>query len=87
MLPIRVDYLNKFTQWRVARARNLLQPLPEVIFKADACLVAINGDRALDDWRFHGTISLPEPGNMWAFFDLIVADHGILVSKPNFDGT
>jgi hypothetical protein len=34
--------------------RDLLQAIPEIIFKADAGLVTIDSDRTLDDCGFHG---------------------------------
>jgi hypothetical protein len=54
VLPIAIDRRDKVGQGQVALVRDLLEPLPERILKADTRLVASDDDRPLYDWRFHG---------------------------------
>ena len=51
--PLRINRSDKFGQGHVAGARDILQPLPERIFKADAGLVASDNDGTFNYWRFH----------------------------------
>ena len=46
MLPIGVDRADQLRQGHVALAGDLLQAVPELVFKADARLVACDDNRA-----------------------------------------
>jgi len=54
MLPIGIDRPDQLLQGHVALAGDLLQAVPELIFKTDARLVACNDNRALRNRRLHG---------------------------------
>ena len=53
MLARLVDLCDHLRQCHALGVRDLLQTAPECVFEADAGLVAINDDRAFDDWGFH----------------------------------
>src|SRR6266496_475215 len=54
MLPIGIDRADQLLQGHVALAGDLLQAVPELVFKADARLVACNVNRTLANRRLHG---------------------------------
>ena len=55
VLPLGIDRLDKIRHTHVAPGGDLFQPLPECIFEADACFVASDGDRVLEDCRFQSS--------------------------------
>src|SRR5687767_4927745 len=57
MTAVRVDRGNQFRKGHIAAARDLLQSLPECILEADTGLVTGDNDGALDNRRFHRSIS------------------------------
>jgi len=54
MFAIAIDCGDQRRQGHAALAGNLLQTVPELVFKADARLVACNDNRALRNQRLHG---------------------------------
>src|SRR6266436_6677293 len=61
MVPIGIDCGDQRPKGRAALAGNLLQTVPELVFKADARLVACNDNRALGNQRLHGFSPANEP--------------------------
>src|SRR6266700_2051658 len=53
MLTIAIDCGDQRPKGHVALAGDLLQAVPELVFKADARLVACNDNRALRNQRLH----------------------------------
>jgi hypothetical protein len=51
MLPIGIDCGDQRPKGHAALAGDLLQTIPELVFKADAGLVACNDNRALGNRR------------------------------------
>src|SRR5215471_1002259 len=54
MLTIAIDCGDQRPKGHAALAGDLLQTVPELVFKADARLVAFNDNRALRNRRLHG---------------------------------
>src|SRR5262249_23569234 len=54
MLAFAIDRGDRFRKGHAALPCNLLQTVPELVFKADARLVACNDNRALRNQRLHG---------------------------------
>jgi hypothetical protein len=54
MLTIAIDYGDQLRKGHAALARDLFQTVPELVFKADARLVACNDNRALRSLKPHG---------------------------------
>ena len=54
MFAIAIDRGDQRPQGHVALAGDLLQTVPELVFNADARLVACNDNRALRNLRPHG---------------------------------
>src|SRR5262245_6793746 len=54
MLTVAIDRGDQRPQGHVALAGDLLQAVPELVFNADAGLVACNDNRALRNLRPHG---------------------------------
>jgi len=52
---IGINAGDKFRKGHIPGSRDILQTLPESVFKADACLVAGDDDRTLDDCRFQSS--------------------------------
>src|SRR6516165_10242296 len=53
MLPVAIDCGDQLRKGHATLAGNLLQTVPELVFKADARLVACNDNRALRNRRLH----------------------------------
>src|SRR6516225_5908089 len=54
MFTIAIDCGDQRPKGRATLAGDLLQTVPELVFKADARLVACNDNRALRNQRLHG---------------------------------
>jgi len=54
MFAIAIDCGDQLRKGHAALAGNLLQTVPELVFKADARPVACNDNRALRNQRLHG---------------------------------
>ena len=60
VLAIAIDAINETRQRRLTCFSNLFQSAPELILKADACLVFANDNRALNDSRFREFHCMPK---------------------------
>ena len=54
LVSIAIDRAHQLRNCHAALARDLFQTVPELVFKADARLVACNDNRALRNQRLHG---------------------------------
>src|SRR5215510_2512533 len=54
MLAFAIDRGDRFRKGHAALLSDLFQTVPELVFKADARLVACNDNRALRNQRLHG---------------------------------
>src|SRR6516164_3992596 len=91
MLTIAIDCGDQLHKGRAALAGDLLQTVPELVFKADAGLVACNDNRALRNQRLHGFSPANEPsvltpGRCIAWTSRPVGWPGYLPIKGNWDG-
>ena len=62
MSPVAINRRSEFRMSEVSLGCNRFQRRPELVFDADARLVAVNDDGAFDDRRLHDAGSFPFTG-------------------------
>jgi len=83
MLPIGIDCGDQRRKGHAALAGNLLQTVPEFVFKADARLVACHDNRALGNQRLHGFSPANEPSVLYDRMALRGKKHGLAAATPS----
>jgi hypothetical protein len=83
MLTIAIDCGDQRPKGRAALAGDLLQTVPELVFKADARLVACNDNRALGNRRLHGFSPANEPSVLYDRMAPYPSPTSILANEAN----
>jgi hypothetical protein len=61
MVPIAIDRGDQLPQGHTSLNGNVLEAVPELVFKTDAGLVSCNDNRTFGNRRFHGFSPANEP--------------------------
>jgi len=86
MLTIAIDRGDQLRKGHAALTGDLLQTVPELVFEADARLMACNDNRALRNRRLHGSVNqrsvLYDRMALWARKPAAWCHQGVFLLRP-----